>query len=325
MSGAGSCPDLCVIVVSYNTREMTLACLRSLRDETRIPHEVIVVDNASSDGSAEAIAAEFPDIRLLAETENHGFARGNNIAAGLTRAEYLLLLNPDTVVLDGAVDKLLAFARAHPEARIWGGRTVFADGRLNPTSCWRRMTLWNVFCRTTGLAGLFPRSEFFNGEAYGDWQRNTVRPVDLVTGCFLMIPRDFWEELRGFDPAFFLYAEEADLCLRAQARGAKPLVTPDATIVHYQGASSPVRAERLVRLLAGKMTLINRHFPPWQKPIARALFRVWPATHLLAARGLSLVSSSHVTARDTWQEVWRRRAEWYDGYELSPSPRPTPA
>jgi GT2 family glycosyltransferase len=325
MSGTGSCPDLCVIVVSYNTREMTLACLRSLRDETRTPHEVIVVDNASSDGSAEAIAAEFPDIRLLAETENHGFARGNNIAAGLTSAEYLLLLNPDTVVLDGAIDKLLAFARAHPEARIWGGRTVFADGRLNPTSCWRRMTLWSVFCRTMGLTGLFSHSELFNSEAYGDWQRDTVRQVDLVTGCFLMVPRIFWEELRGFDPAFFLYAEEADLCLRAQARGAKPLVTPEATIVHHQSASFPVRADKIVRLLAGKMALINRHFPPWQKPIARALFRSWPAIHLLATRGLSLVSPSHVAVRDTWREVWRRQAEWYDGYALGPSPETTPA
>ena len=325
MSGVASDPALCVIVVSYNTREMTLACLRSLRDETRTPHEVIVVDNASSDGSAEAIAAEFPDIRLLAETENHGFARGNNIAARLTGAEYLLLLNPDTVVLDGAVDKLLAFARAHPEAMIWGGRTVFADGTLNPASCWRRMTLWNLFCRTTGLTWLFSRSELFNAEAYGDWQRDTVRPVDLVTGCFFMIPRDFWEELRGFDPAFFLYAEEADLCLRAQARGARPLVTPDATIVHYQSASSPVRADKLVRLLAGKMALINRHFPPWQKPIARALFRSWPATRLLATRGLSLVSPAHAAARDTWREVWRRQAEWYDGYALGPSPETTPA
>jgi GT2 family glycosyltransferase len=318
-------PILCVIVVSYNTREMTLACLRSLSDETRTPHEVIVVDNASSDGSAEAIAAEFPHVRVLAETENHGFARGNNIAAGFTRAEYLLLLNPDTVVLDGAVDKLLAFARAHPEAGIWGGRTVFADGSLNPTSCWRRMTLWNVFCRTSGLTALFSRSEIFNGEAYGGWQRDTVRPVDLVTGCFFMIPRSLWEELRGLDPAFFLYAEEADLCLRAHARGARPLVTPDATIVHYQSASSPVRADKLVRLLAGKMALINRHFPPWQKPIARALFRTWPATRLLATRGLSLVNPRHAAARDTWQEVWRRRAEWYDGYDVGPSREMTPA
>jgi GT2 family glycosyltransferase len=318
-------PILCVIVVSYNTREMTLACLRSLSDETRTPHEVIVVDNASSDGSAEAIAAEFPHVRVLAETENHGFARGNNIAAGLTRAEYLLLLNPDTVVLDGAVDKLLAFARAHPEAGIWGGRTVFADGSLNPTSCWRRMTLWNVFCRTSGLAALFSSSEFFNDEAYGGWQRDTVRPVDLVTGCFLMIPRRLWEELRGFDPAFFLYAEEADLCLRARARGARPLVTPDATIIHYQSASSPVRADKLVRLLAGKMALINRHFPPWQKPIARALFRSWPVTRLLVARGLASVSPRHVAVRDTWQEVLRRQSEWYDGYALGPSPEMTPA
>ena len=119
-------PVLSILVVSYNTRDMTLECLRSVIAQTRTPFELIVLDNASSDGSAEAIAVEFPDITLLAETRNHGFARANNIAAEHAKGEYLLLLNPDTIVLDGALDKLLTFARRAPDARIWGGRTVFA-------------------------------------------------------------------------------------------------------------------------------------------------------------------------------------------------------
>jgi hypothetical protein len=145
-----SSPAVSVLVVSYNTRAMTLDCLRSLAAETRVPHEVIVVDNASTDGSAGAIAAEFPGVRLMAETVNHGFAGANNLAAARARGDYLLLLNPDTVVLDGAVDRLLAFARRRPEAGIWGGRTLYGDGRLNPASCWRRMTPWNLFCRASG-------------------------------------------------------------------------------------------------------------------------------------------------------------------------------
>ena len=143
-------PALSVIVVSYNTRAMTLDCLASLRDETRADFETIVVDNASTDGSAEAIAAAFPEMVLLAETANHGFAGANNLAARRARGEYLLLLNPDTLVLDGAVDRLLAFARARPEAGIWGGRTLYGDRSLNPASCWGRMTLWNLFCRACG-------------------------------------------------------------------------------------------------------------------------------------------------------------------------------
>ena len=270
-------PLLTVIIVSYNTREMTLACLRSLRDETRVSHEVIVVDNASTDGSAEAIAAEFPETALMAETANHGFAGGNNLAARRASGEYLLLLNPDTVVLDGAVDRLLAFARARPAAGIWGGRTLYGDRSLNPTSCWRRMTLWSLACRATGLTGVFPRSELFNSESYGGWDRSSERAVDIVTGCFLMIRRDLWEALDGFDPAFFMYGEEADLCLRARAHGAAPRVTPKATILHYGGASEKVRADKMVRLLAGKASLIGRHFPRWQRPLARGLFRLLAA------------------------------------------------
>ena len=222
-------PEISIIVVSYNTREMTLDCLRSVVAETRVPHELIVVDNASDDGSAAAIAAEFPDIRLMAESENHGFALANNMAATHARGEYVLLLNPDTVVRDGAIDRLLAYARAHPEARIWGGRTLYGDGRLNPYSVWRRITLWNIFCRTTGLTGAFPQSRLFNSEAYGGWDRGTDAPVDIVVGCLLLISRADWQALGGFDTTFVMYGEEADLCLRAEALlGARPRMTPES-------------------------------------------------------------------------------------------------
>src|SRR5262249_52669728 len=240
----GGGPLVSIIVVSYRTRELTLECLRSIARETvGVSHEVLVVDNASGDGSAAAIAQEFPDVKLIALDGNVGFARANNIAAGEARGRYLLLLNPDTVVIDRAIDRLLEFAAEHPQARIWGGRTLYADRTLNPTSCWRRMSLWNVFCRTAGLTGLFPRSQLFNSECYGRWDRSTVRDVDIVTGCFLLIERDFWQRLGGFDARFFMYGEEADLCLRAAKLGARPAVTPNATIIHYGGASEQVRSE----------------------------------------------------------------------------------
>ncbi|MEL6103970.1 MAG: glycosyltransferase family 2 protein, partial [Pseudomonadota bacterium] len=138
-------PTVSVVVVSYNTKEMTLECLRSVCRETSVPYQLIVVDNASTDGSPDAIAQEFPDVDFLREPENFGFALANNKAiTEYARGEYVLLLNPDTVVLDGAIDKVVAFARANPMARIWGGRTLFGDRSLNPTSCWRRLTLWNV-------------------------------------------------------------------------------------------------------------------------------------------------------------------------------------
>jgi GT2 family glycosyltransferase len=312
-------PSVSILIVSYNTREMTLDCLRSVVAETLQPFELIVVDNASTDGSAEAIAREFPDIRLFIEEENLGFALANNRAAEQAHGEFLLLLNPDTVILDGAIDKVLAFAARKPEAKIWGGRTYYGDGSLNRTSCWRRMTLWNIFCRTVGLTSLFPGSQWLNSEAYGNWERDTVRHVDVVTGCFLLIKKADWDALGGFDLRFVMYGEEVDLCLRASSDlGARPHITPDAGLIHYGGASQSVRSDKMVRLLRAKTELVKRHFPAWNRPFAQALFRLWPLSRYLAARALTFVRGrAPGQGALVWGEVWRRRAEWEKGFDAS--------
>lgn len=309
-------PTVSIIVVSYNTREMTLECLHSITIETQLQHEVIVLDNASVDGSAEAIAEAYPDVFLLAESVNHGFALGNNIAAQKARGHYLLLLNPDTVILDSAIDKLLEFAHQTPRARIWGGRTLYGDHSLNPTSCWRRMTLWGLTSQTLGLSSLFRDSALFNPEGYGGWQRDEEREVDIVTGCFLLIRRSFWEELGGFDSSYFMYGEEADLCLRARALGARPRLTPKAQIVHYAGASETVRSNQLVRLLRAKITLIRHHFPTWQRRLAMLLLQLWPWSRMHAARFRARLSGKgqYLEAANAWTEVWMRRDEWQKGY-----------
>ncbi|MBX3596113.1 MAG: glycosyltransferase family 2 protein [Rhizobiaceae bacterium] len=302
-------PTVSIIVVSYNTREMTLECLRSVYAETQTPFELIVVDNASSDGSAEAIAAEFPSARLLAEQDNHGFAKANNIAAQCATGEFILLLNPDTVVLDGAIDKLVRFAEAKPDARIWGGKTLYGDRELNPASCWGRMTLWSVTSQLLGFTSIFRQSSLFNPEGYGGWDRGTEREVDIVSGCFFLIKRSFWNELGGFDLSYVMYGEEADLCLRARRLGARPRVTPVSQIVHYAGASETVRSDKMVRLLKAKVLLARRHFPAWQKSVALALLRLYPLSRYLGTKVLGRSSASA-----TWGEIWERRGEWWNGW-----------
>lgn len=317
-------PRVSVLVVSYNTREMTLDCLRSLREQTSTPHETIVVDNASSDGSAAAIAEAFPDVRLIASAENHGFAKGNNVAAAEARGDYLLLLNPDTVVLDRAVDRLLAFAERRPEARIWGGRTLFADGSLNPASCNGAQTLWSVFCRTTGLAVAFDAVPWLNPENYGDWDRSTEREVGYVSGCFLLVERAFWERLGGFDLTFVMYGEEADLCQRARAFGARPRITPEATIVHYVGASTKRRADKTALVLKSKVTLARRHLPRWQRGPAVFLLRMWPLSRKIGGLLLARLTgrAGAAEAARHWGSVWEARATWESGF--APRPHPVP-
>lgn len=309
--------DLSILIVSYNTRAMTLAAISSIVAETRdVSYELIVVDNASTDGSAEAIAAHPAKPRLIALTENIGFGRANNLAGEYARGDAVLLINPDTVVLDRAIDRLFAFAQANKRALIWGGRTVFADGSLNPASCWGRITVWNLLTRATGLTGLFPRSALFNPEAYGGWDRGSVREVDIVSGCFLMTPRPIWLALGGFDPAFFMYGEEADLCLRARRFGARPMVTPEATIVHYGGASEATRAGKMIKLLKAKATLIDRHWPRGTVEFGQSLLMLWPLSRFVAHALRQRIQGDEAsrTAADTWKAIWDARDDWRFGY-----------
>jgi GT2 family glycosyltransferase len=312
--------DLSIIVVSFNTRVMTLECLRSVQAETRdIEFEIIVVDNNSPDGSAAAIKAEFPDVSLTALKENIGFAPANIVAAKAARGRRLLLLNPDTVILDGAIDRLVAFANETPSCRIWGGRTLYGDRSVNPASCWRRMTLWSLACSTFGLTRLAPSSPIFNSEAYGGWNRGSVRYVDIVSGCLFLIDRDLWDELGGFDPAFFMYGEEADLCHRARKRGARPIVTPSATIIHYGGASTISTSKQQFLLLKGKATLLNRHWWPVSRRLGRILFPLGILVRWWASRlgSLLLGRPDLISTAAKWRKMWRSRREWIDGYDPS--------
>jgi GT2 family glycosyltransferase len=320
--------DVSIVVVSYNTRDLTLACLDSIAAETRsCRYDVRVVDNASTDGSAEALRNHAVADGLIASADNLGFARANNLAANSARGEYILLLNPDTVVIDGAIDRLLDFARANPAAGIWGGRTLFADGSLNPSSCWGRMTVWNLACRATGLTGVWPNSRLFNGEAYGGWQRDTDAHVDIVSGCFLLIRRSLWETLGGFDPAFFMYGEEADLCLRAAKTSASPMITPAATIIHLGGASERTRTAKMLKLLAAKSTLIRRHWHPLVQPLGLALMAAWPLSRWLALSVFCWLRPMPTKreAAATWRSIWQQRAAWMPGYSGRPSEVARPA
>ncbi len=308
-------PKVTIIIVSYNTRELTEASLRCVREHVKgISYELFIVDNASSDGSVEAIreaASLTPGTRLWELKENIGFAAANNLAAKEARGEYILLLNPDTLLLDDAVSALVQFAEAHPQAGIWGGRTLYEDRSLNPSSCWRRMTLWGLFCGALGLRSMFRRSAIFNTEGYGGWMRDEARHVDIVTGCLLMISRALWNEIGGFDAAFFMYGEDADLCMKARARGYRPMITPAATIIHYGGRSERSRPDKIISLLRARQMLIRRYWSPVAAPIGLFLLRVSILSRRIA-HGLfgSRKNESGDERLGKWTSVWRRRGEW---------------
>jgi len=316
--GSGSQLDVSIIVVSYNTRDITLDCLSSIVVETlAASYEIIVVDNNSSDGSAAAISRQFPEVKLVALDDNVGFGRANNMAVQEARGRRILLLNPDTIILDHAIDRLVEFAEENPSFHVWGGRTLFPDGSLNRTSCFRRMSLWNLLCFALGFTYFGRANPIFNSEAYGGWDRDTERHVDIVTGCFLLIDRMLWDKLGGFDPIFFMYGEEADLCQRARSLGAHPAITPDATIVHYGGASDIVPVDKRVKVFKGRMTLINRHFGWPARTIGHALHLIAPLIRWCGYGMAAAVARNSEWRRNAeyWGAVWKRRREWVNGYQ----------
>jgi GT2 family glycosyltransferase len=306
-------PELTVMVVSFNTRDLTLRCLETLFAATReVRFRAIVWDNASDDGSADAVAAAFPQVGLVRSPENLGFARANNRLAELADSAWLLLLNSDTEVLPGAVDRLMAFARGRPANGIYGGRTLFPDGSLNPASCWMRMSPWSAFCHATGLVAAFRDTRLFNSEAIGGWRRDSVREVDIVSGCFFLIPTALWRELGGFDPHFFMYGEEVDLCHRARARGWQPVVTPEATIVHLGGASRSSLAAKRIQVARARASFVELHWPPAWRPWGRAMLWLWVANRYAAS--LVLARLGRGGQRALWAEIWARRGDWLPGW-----------
>jgi hypothetical protein len=304
---SGMAPDISVVIVSYKVPELLRACLASLqRESAGCSHEVIVVENASGDGSAELVRDEFPGVRLIALDENIGFAAGSNTGAGAARGEYVLLLNPDTELVGDTLGALLRYARAHPEAGLVGGRTVRPGGQLDPGSCWGAQSLWSLVCFASGLSTILRDSRLFNPEALPGWARDSARRVDIVTGCLCLVPRAVWEQLDGFDESFFMYGEDADLAARARKRGYYPAITPDAVILHHVGASSLSDDKREMNLRC-RVALARKHWSPARASIAVALLQAGTGVRALGAA---------VTRRQasTWPAVWRRRREWRGGY-----------
>jgi UDP-N-acetylglucosamine transferase subunit ALG13 len=166
------------------------------------------------------------------------------------------------------------------------------------------MTLWSTFCFATGLSVLGRGSRVLDPESLGRWRRDTVRRVDIVSGSLLLVDRTAWERLGGFDERFWLYGEDADLCRRAQALGYAPVITPDATITHALGASSPSIEDLTVRLFRGKRTLISTHWRPYLRPLGAPLLLF----------GVALRAAMPVRSARRWRAAWSRRSEWRHGY-----------
>jgi len=228
-------PPLSICILTLNAREYLRACLRSIAGQTAVEHEIIVADNGSTDGTDRMLAQEFPAVRYLPGTHNEGFTRPMNRAMRAARGAYVALLNPDTVVLDGAFDRLLAFMEAHPQAGICGPKVLNPDGTLQGPCRRGESRPWAVISYFLRLHRIFPHSPFFGGYLLNYLPEDQVARVDGVSGSCMLIRREVIEQIGYLDETFFAYQEDADYCFRARAVGWQVYYVPQARIIHYGG------------------------------------------------------------------------------------------
>lgn len=263
---------LSVVIICWNDLRVIGDCLRSIYGSThKTEVEVIVSDNNSIDGSVEYIRKHFPSVRVIENGANLGFARGNNAGICASRGEYVLILNPDTIIHHGALDTLVAFADRHREAGAFGCRVVNPDGTYQ-VSARLFPTIWRYWVSALYLKGLASFCPLFVYEEYPRWRGETERVIDWQSGCCVMFRGDLLRKLGGFDEQFFYHFEEVDLCRRVWNAGFPILFTPEAVITHLGGQSVsrfPIRFE--IEKHRSRYRYFYKHFGPQAASACRRL------------------------------------------------------
>jgi N-acetylglucosaminyl-diphospho-decaprenol L-rhamnosyltransferase len=269
-------PTLAIVIVSYNTRDLLRDCLRSIEGSSVCPLDIWVVDNASRDGSAAMVRADFPRVHVIDSPRNGGYAYANNLALreligdGVTNdtptrplahspvPDYVLLLNPDTVVPPGALDALVGFMEANPAVGACGPKLLLGDGTLD-VACRRSFPTPEIaFYRMAGLAQLFPRSPRFGRYNMTYLDPDVQTEVDAVVGACMLVRGSVVREVGPLDEAYFMYGEDLDWAFRIKQYGWKIMYVPSVVVHHYKRASSRQRPFQSIRAFYDAMRVFHR-------------------------------------------------------------------
>lgn len=281
-----------VVIVSWNAKEYLRECLTSLKSDVSGPDcEVFVVDNHSTDGSQEMVSTEFPNVKLVRNEKNLGFAAANNIGIRRCSAEYVLLINSDVVVKDNCIDMMFKYMNAHPDIGVLGPRIIDIKGNTQ-RSTMEFPTLWNTFCRALALDSIFPNSRLFGGYLMRCFDKDLLQDTEIINGCFWMIRSNALMSTGLLDESFFIYGEDMDWCKRFKENGWRVVYFPEAKALHYGGASS---ANAPIRFFI-EQEKANAHY--WHKHFpfpAYILYRLIILIHLV----LRLISSIAIWTMDS--------------------------
>lgn len=315
----GGRPDVTVVIVSYNTREVTLAAVQSIFDACGdVSFEVIVVDNDSRDGSAEALRAAFPSITVIASPVNGGYAYGLNRGFEISRGRLVLVLNPDTKMSPGALGRAVAHMDAHPEVGVLGARALYEDGRQQNT-LFRLMRpihlVYNIFVP----AALMRRSAWFGDQRYASLSRAEIQDVDVVAGCFMLAPRRVIEQVGGLDERFFMYGEEAEWCFRIRQAGYRVRYHPEVEVTHYGAVSTgQMNPWKAVQIANGHLLLLRFTQGPGAARLGAALMLASDLLRALYFVPARLLKGPQVA------ESWAARLKFLLGAVATPPSGQTP-
>lgn len=291
-------PRLSIVIVTRNVRDLLRGCLQSVRESaTPFPQEVYVVDSGSDDGTLEMVRSEYPEAKLLVEREDRGYAAANNLALGQCHGEFLLLLNPDTVLPPDALARTVAYLEAHPDVGILGVKLVKADGRLD-LACRRSFpTPRSALYHFLGLSHRFP-----NDPTYGAYNLTYLDPdqtyeVDSVCGAFMLVRRRVFETVGLLDEAFWMYGEDLDLAYRSRLAGWRTIYHGNVAVLHLKGQASRQRSSRCTyEFFRAMYVFYRKHYAP-----TRSF-----AVNALVAAGIVLLGAGRLVA-DRLRPAHRRR------------------
>lgn len=254
--------DLSIIIVNYNVKEFLLNLLESINHATKdLNLEIIVIDNNSLDGSTQAVSKKYPNVIVIENKENVGFGSANNQGLEIAKGKYLLLINPDTIVKENTLILTIKFLEENPQAGLVGCKVLNPDGSLQ-LPCRRSFPgPWVSFTKVMGLSKLFPRSKLFAKYNLTYLDENESYEVDAVSGSFMMLSREAYEKVGGFDTDFFMYGEDLDICYRIQKAGFKVYYFSETEIIHYKGESTKRSKIDETKIFYNAMHLfVRKHF-----------------------------------------------------------------
>ncbi len=253
--------QLSVIILNYNVRYFLELCVLSVQKAIQnLDAEIIVIDNHSSDDSSVLMKTQFPSIRYIENATNFGFPKGNNIAVAAAKGEYICILNPDTVVAENTFEKILAFAKSKTDLGIVGCKLIDGSGNFLPESKRGIPTPWVAFTKIFGLYKLFPKSSFFNKYYAQHLGENQTGKVDILVGAFMVMKRELYNELGGFDENCFMYADDIDLSYRALQNGKSNYYFAETTVIHYKGESTTRDQKYMKHFQDAMQFFYKKHF-----------------------------------------------------------------